>query len=107
MMVFANLSQEPPAWVNSAAYPQTQKTSAAAQVFCVSNQFPLSGLTDFQPSLRVIWGSTGAGGGGSEIPRMPSLNPFRPSPSPLPNSGSRLAPNNKKATTANTIRCHG
>jgi hypothetical protein len=50
---------------------------------------------------------TGGVGGGSVMPLMPSLKPRKPSPSPLPNSGSRLAPNSRNATTANTIRCHG
>src|SRR6266568_4612153 len=38
---------------------------------------------------------------------MPSLKPFKPSPSPLPSSGSRFAPKSRNATTASTIRCHG
>src|ERR1019366_809317 len=49
----------------------------------------------------------GAGGVGSVTPLRPSLKPFKPLPSPLPNSGSRLAPNSRNATTARTSRCHG
>ena len=49
----------------------------------------------------------GAGFEESVIPFSPSLKPFNPSPNPLPNSGSRLAPNSKNATMASTIKCHG
>src|SRR5581483_2247869 len=50
----------------------------------------------------------GAGAGvGSLTPLMPSLNPFNPSPKPLPSSGSRLAPKSRNATTPSTIKCQG
>src|SRR6478735_6284590 len=73
--------------------------------------------TYFCSALVVVGGGGGGctdaccvgcvGGAGSATPLMPSLKPFNPSPSPLPNSGSRFAPKSKNATTASTIRCHG
>src|ERR1039458_4853161 len=51
--------------------------------------------------------TAGGGGAGSLTPLMPSLKPFKPSPNPLPSSGSRLAPNSKNATTPSTTRCQG
>jgi hypothetical protein len=35
------------------------------------------------------------------------IRPLPSRPNPLPSSGSRLAPKSRKATIANTIRCHG
>src|ERR1700735_3462480 len=43
----------------------------------------------------------------SVMPFMPSLKPRRPSPRPLPSSGSFLPPKRTRATTAMTIRCVG
>jgi len=51
--------------------------------------------------------TTGGAGAGSVTPLIPSLKPFNPSPSPLPSSGSRLAPKSRNATTPSTIKCHG
>src|SRR5579871_4081651 len=38
---------------------------------------------------------------------MPSLKPRRPSPRPLPSSGSFLPPKRTRTTTARTMRCVG
>src|ERR1700729_1748035 len=43
----------------------------------------------------------------SVTPFMPSLKPRRPSPRPLPSSGSFLPPNRTRTTTAMTMRCVG
>src|SRR5215469_437384 len=43
----------------------------------------------------------------SVTPFMPSLKPRRPSPRPLPSSGSFLPPKRTKTTIARTMRCVG
>src|SRR6202021_2211466 len=43
----------------------------------------------------------------SVTPFMPSLKPRRPSPRPLPSSGSFLPPHRTRTTTGKTIGCVG
>ena len=77
-----------------------------------SNRFPQRLHVTYSISALSVAGAAGValggtGGVGSVAPLRPSLKPFKPSPNPLPSSGSFLPPNNTSTRSSIRIQCVG